>query len=68
MPSAAKGITGTSQVLSLLKNLVVASAVPSTADKSKVPTVTAPVAPVFTVPADIYVPLALVKEVTPPVE
>ena len=40
-------------MLSLLKNLVPAIAVPSTADKSIVPTVTAPVAAEFTVLADM---------------
>ena len=39
--------------------------VPSIADKSIVPTVTAPVAPVFTVLAETYVPLTFVNVVTP---
>ena len=50
-------------MLSPLKN-VVASLVP-VADKSIVPTDTAPKAFVFTIPADINVPLAFVKVVTP---
>jgi len=51
--------------LSLLKNLVVESEVPSMAERSIAPTVTAPSEAVFTVPAETYVPLAFVNEVTP---
>ena len=54
---------GTFHVLSPLKN-VVPSLVP-VADKSIVPTVTAPVAVEFSVPADINVPLVFVNVVTP---
>ena len=56
---------GTSHVLSLLKNLVDEVEVPSTADKSIIPVVTAPVALVFTVAAEIYVPFSFVKLATP---
>ena len=57
---------GTSHLLSILKNLVVSIAVaPGTADKSIIPTVTLPAAVVFSVAADTYVPLALVKVSTP---
>ena len=51
-----------------LKNCVAAVAgVPlnPVADKSIVPTVTAPVAAAFSVPADINVPLVFVNVVTP---
>ena len=56
---------GTFHVLSPLKN-VVPSSVPA-ADKSIVPIVTAPVAFVFAVPAEINLPFAFVNVLTPSV-
>jgi len=54
----------TSHVLSLLKNLVPATDVPSTAERSTVPVFTFPVALVFTMLLETYVPLAFVKSST----
>ena len=66
MPAEYVVPTGTAQVLSPRKNVVLL-AVP-VADKSIVPIVTAPVAEEFAVPADIKVPLLLVNDDTPPGE